>query len=110
MEDLFGTRFQYALQNAPRGKNGLSPLQAFMWAFGAPVQVGGQNLDELFYMNAVRQGQNPFSAMPWLDGGNNSGEASSAATSPIAGMPQFYQDWYNTKGKYGGVPPVQGLL
>lgn len=110
MASDFDARLQYALKNAPGGKNGLSPLHAFMWAFGAPVQVGGQNLDELFYMNAVRQGQNPSSAMPWLNGGDSSGGASTAAKNPIAGMPQWYQDWYNSQGKFGGVPPVQGLL
>lgn len=26
------------------------------------------------------------------------------------GFPQWYIDWYNSQGVYGGVPPVQGLL
>jgi hypothetical protein len=35
-------------------------------------------------------------------GGNN--------TQNFGNIPKWWQDWYNASGKYGGVPPVQGLL
>ncbi|MFM2004817.1 MAG: hypothetical protein RLZZ09_472 [Pseudomonadota bacterium] len=40
------------------------------------------------------------------DGGTGTGDGSAS----FGNIPKWWQDWYNASGKYGGVPPVQGLL
>ena len=110
-------RLSFAMSNVPPSRSGkgrssvFGDMGAMMWALGAPgfSSANGQNLNEWYYMQAIRQGRDPSTVLPFLKGGSGSGAASSTKN-PIAGMPQWYQDWYNAKGKFGGVPPVQGLL
>lgn len=103
-----GQRLEFAFKNAPRSsRGGFGMLGPAMWAMGVPF--AGQGLNAHYFMQAIRNGQDPSQFMPWLNGNSNS-EGGDSATNPIAGMPQWYQDWYNTQGKHGGVPPVEGLL
>lgn len=55
-------------------------------------------------------------------GGGNGGGGNDPGTDPgvdpahlgslgkVGGFPQWYIDWFNSQGKYGGVPQVSGLL
>jgi hypothetical protein len=43
-------------------------------------------------------------------GGDGDGGGGGTNTPNFGKIPQWWIDWYNAKGKYGGVPPVQGLL
>lgn len=49
-------------------------------------------------------------------GGSGSGSGSGSGTGTVfpntgtAGLPAWWVEWYNKEGKFGGTPPVQGLL
>lgn len=110
-DSSYQDRLQYALDNAPPSSGFMGFAKPVLWAMGAPT--GGPSLDEYFYMQAIRRGQNPAEVLPWLNG-----SASSATKPPAApddkkykGLAPWYVDWLKTSGQYGGVAPkVQGLL
>lgn len=108
-------RVKYAFENAPREGGAYGGMRSVLWAMGLPTGViGGPNLNEHFYMQAIRRGQNPYETLPWLNGGAKPGAGAGPTpdASPVEanGLPKYYADWFRTRGKYGGVPPVQGLL
>lgn len=122
MPNDISDRMQWVFDNAPKSaKQGrYAPLQLALMALGAtnsPFQsLFGGSLYNDFYNQAISRGQNPYETLPWLNGswgGSGAppgGNATGGSSNPIGGMPQWYQDWYNSQGKTGGAPRVAGLL
>lgn len=104
-----GDRFKWLFKNASGNMLdgvGFLPL-AMMAMTGRPVP--GFNYSH-FYNQAINRGQNPAEVLPWLNGdwsGSSKSSGSQPPANPISGMPQWYQDWYSSQGKFGG---PRGLL
>ena len=74
------------------------------FAFGMVAPRLAQR-DQIAYQNDLVRRLQQLSGNGAGDGaGNENG------TPNFGNIPQWWQDWYNASGKYGGVPPVQGLL
>lgn len=104
------SRLQYAFDNLPNSMTSgfMGFAKPLLWAMGAPT--GGPDLNEYFYMQAIRRGQNPTEVLPWLNGSASQSKPKPGQDPNTKGLPPWYVDWMRTKGIYGGVPPVQGLL
>lgn len=88
--------------SAPHG-SGPAPFQK-MWPGGTDPNMGG---------GGSGNGQDPtLGGNDPTTGGNGPAvdPAKLGALGKVNGFPQWYIDWYNSQGKYGGVPQVSGLL
>jgi hypothetical protein len=104
----------YANRNA-RGGGMLGGIMG--WAGLPGVRRNAYN----FYGNGGMGGGFSFGAAGNGGGGGGGDGGNDPSTDPndpaalgklgkVGGFPQWYIDWFNSQGKYGGVPPVQGLL
>lgn len=97
--------------NAP---SSLGALAGFM---GLPIYSRSQNHQGQVY-SPQEYTLKPAGAAPAAaDGSGNNPGGDDPANPGFPGnaypknvIPQWWVDWYNSTGKYGGVPPVQGLL
>jgi hypothetical protein len=102
-------RIKWLFNNASsnmRSGPGILPL-LMMGMTGQPMP--GFNYRH-FYNQAINRGQNPAEVLPWLNGdwsGSSQSSSNQQPANPIGGMPQWYQDWYSSQGKFGG---PRGLL
>lgn len=107
-------RMQWVFDNAPKSvlKSPFGFLQLGMLGMGLPADLIGGNLYSQFFNQAVSRGQNPMEVLPWMNGswGGAGGGTKPNSKDPLAGMPEWYREWYRTQGQYGGVPRVAGLL
>ena len=112
----FMSQFQ-GLKQAGRGTDIFSLMSAF---YGVPYysrKDGGMtSANEQIFNANVRAGRDPSTHMPYGTGGNpaapTTGGELPPATPPnqVGYMPAWWQDWYNSQGKFGGVPQVPGIL
>lgn len=116
MADPFNLQFNpQMLDFGLNNLKGANPMTQIMYAIGMPVYSrangGSRSIYEDMYMAAIRQGQDPYASLPWLNGSRKDAEKA-PDTSPVEknGLPKYYADWFRERGKYGGVPPVPGLL
>ena len=111
MADL--DRMQWLFDNAPRSvkDSPFGGMQLALLGMGLPAGMIGGDLYGQFFNQAVSRGQNPMEVLPWMNGSRGgAGGTKPNAKDPLAGMPEWYREWYRTQGQYGGVPPVAGLL
>ena len=107
MADI-GDRMQWVFDNAPDNAH---PFALSLLGMGLPIGMVGGGLPAKFFNQAVSRGQNPMEVLPWMNGSRGgAGGTKPNAKDPLAGMPEWYREWYRTQGQYGGVPPVAGLL
>ena len=90
----------YGFQRAPTRTTKDTTLLDVLYSMGVPVWSRDSGMDGYFTIN------------DWMNR-NKAGAAAPAASEPPdprALLPQYYRDWYDQSGKFGGIPLVQGLL
>ena len=111
--------FPFGIQRAPGGSS--NPIEAILYSAGLSEMLPRQqSIYQDTFMRNLRQGRPGYAGFPeWFTSqpgggtgtGGGSGNGSGGSGSPdLSGLPAWWREWYNTSGKYGGVPPVQGLL
>lgn len=90
------------------------PLMGIFYGMGFPIfsrAAGGYtSIYRDRFNDNLTHGRDPFAGFPERfrsSGAGGSGDGSQ--NNPIRNMPQWWQDWYNSQGRYGG-PQVEGLL
>jgi hypothetical protein len=104
----FGERLNFAFKNSPKSGSGFMDLaRPLLWAMGQPTGFGraGIDMNEYFYNQAIRRGQNPMSIIPGMGGaGASSSSAAAARPGPKTDkLAPWYVDWLKSSG-------VRGLL
>ena len=106
----FMSQFQ-GLKQAGRGTDIFSLMSAF---YGVPyysAKDGGMtSANEQIFNANVRAGRDPSTNMPYSDPSTVTTTTPTTHATDQNAMPQWYADWYNSQGKYGGIPSVPGLL
>lgn len=102
--------FPFGMQKVPGSRPG-SMLDLF-YSMGMPgvwTKNGGYRSIYQDMMNQnLMKGQAPFTGFPagWGQGSGSSASSAESADKkddPLAGMPEWYVNWYNTRGKTGGI-------
>lgn len=111
------TPWSFGYQRRP-GSNKNSELSLMGDMFYSAGIPGLSSLYADQFMRNLQRGRPGYAGFPdWFTSqpggggtGGGSGGGSGGDTQNFGNLPTWWRDWYNASGKYGGVPPVEGLI